>query len=303
MIVRPTRVGAPLVLLAAALTAAGCAGSTGASGNSADGRIPVATSTNVWGSVVGAVGGDAVEVRSIIADPSADPHSYESKPSDATAVAGAKLVVYNGHGYDDFFGKLVGGTRGAKQIVAFEESGKAGDDSNEHVWYDLPTVQRVADDTARDLAELAPDRRDQFTRNAQDFDARVDALLARVRAIGAAAPGAKALVTEPLPEYLLDAAGVRDVTPKDFSGAIENQSDPPAAAIAAVDDLIASRQVAVLVTNAQTESPLTRQVEDRARAAGIPVVPVTETLPQGVTSYLDWMGSQVDALARAVVRR
>ena len=58
--------------------------------------LTVVTSTNVYGSIAQAVGGDRVSVESLITDPAADPHSYESTPADAATVAGALVVVLNG---------------------------------------------------------------------------------------------------------------------------------------------------------------------------------------------------------------
>jgi zinc/manganese transport system substrate-binding protein len=298
MTLRHLRAGAAVAVALLALTACGGSDDTPAA---ADGKVAVVASTNVWGSVVQAVGGDAVTVHSIIDDPSADPHSYESKPADVAALGKAKLVVFNGGGYDDFFAKLVGdsGADGAKRIDAFGLSGKA-DGTNEHVWYDLPTVKKVTDKVAEELSAAAPDKKDTFTANAKAFDEKVDALAASVAGLGADHPGSKVVVTEPVPHYLLEAAGIADVTPTEFSEAIENETDVPVAALTATTDLITGKQVTALVNNTQTENSVTQQLVSKAEGAGIPVIGVTETLPAGVSGYLDWMTKQVDALSTAL---
>ncbi|HEV2783260.1 MAG TPA: zinc ABC transporter substrate-binding protein [Actinophytocola sp.] len=303
---RSVRFGATVAGLAAlSLVVAGCGSSDSppASGApAATGKIAVVASTNVWGSVAQAVGGDAVTVKSIIDDPSADPHSYEDKPEDATALAESRLVVFNGGGYDDFFTELVDTSgKDARRINAFEVSGKA-DGTNEHVWYDLPTVKAVADKIAEELGLIAPDKKGSFAGNARSFDAGLDELIARAAKIGADRPGAKVVFTEPIPEYLLEAAGLTNATPEEFSEAVEEETDPPAAAVGEITDLITGKQVAALVNNAQTETPVTKALKDAATKAGVPVVDVTETLPQGVTSYVDWMTGQVDALASALAK-
>jgi zinc/manganese transport system substrate-binding protein len=288
--------GAALVL-----TLAACGGKP-ASEPATPGKISVVTSTNVWGSVVQAVGGDAVEVKSILDDPSADPHSYQSSATDATDLRNAKLAVYNGGGYDDFFLDLVKENgQDVPKIVTFELSGKK-EGTNEHVWYDFATVKKVADKVAEQLGTIAPDREDTFAANARTFDAQLDELTGKAAAIGQAKPGARVIVTEPVPGYLLETAGVKDVTPEEFSEAVEEETDPPAGAIAETGDLVRNKQVAALVNNEQTETPVTKQLNDQARTAGIPIVNVTETLPEGVTGYLDWMTKQVDALSSAVKR-
>ncbi|HWO62627.1 MAG TPA: zinc ABC transporter substrate-binding protein [Umezawaea sp.] len=301
MTLRHLRAGAVVAAALLALTACGSGADTPAA---ADGKVAVVASTNVWGSVVRAVGGDAVTVHSIIDDPSADPHSYESKPADVAALGKAKLVVFNGGGYDDFFTKLIGdsGADGAKQVDAFGLSGKA-DGTNEHVWYDLPTVKKVADKVAEELSAAAPDRKDTFTANAKAFDDKLGELGTAVTKLGADHPGSKVVVTEPVPHYLLEAAGVTDATPAAFSEAIENETDVPVAALTETTGLITGKQVNALVNNTQTENSVTQQLVSGAGTAGIPVVGVTETLPAGVSGYLDWMTKQVDELSAALSKK
>jgi zinc/manganese transport system substrate-binding protein len=289
-----------VVLAVAALALTACGGSSAQSADS--GKVKVVASTNVWGSVVEAVGGDAVDVHSIIDDPSADPHSYESKPTDITALNSAKVVVFNGGGYDDFFTQLLGENgKDAKQVEAYELSGKG--DENEHVWYDLATVRKVADKVAEELSAAEPAKKDVFAANAKEFDTGLDALRTKVTKIGTDSPGSKVVVTEPVPHYLLKAAGVEDVTPPDFTEAIENETDVPVAALSATTDLITNKQVKALVNNTQTENNVTKQLVTKAGAAGIPVIGVTETLPEGVSGYLDWMTKQVDALSGALGKK
>ncbi|PRY46287.1 metal ABC transporter solute-binding protein, Zn/Mn family [Umezawaea tangerina] len=301
MTLRHLRAGAAVAAALLALTACGGGGAETAS---ADGKVAVVASTNVWGSVVEAVGGDAVTVHSIIDDPSADPHSYESKPADVAALGKAKVVVFNGGGYDDFFTKLIGdsGAGGAKQVDAFALSGKP-EGTNEHVWYDLPTVRGVAGKVAEELSAAAPDKKDAFTANVDAFNAKLDGLSAAIAKIGTDHPGSKVVVTEPVPHYLLEAAGVADATPAEFTEAIENETDVPVAALAATNDLITGKQVTALVNNTQTENSVTQQLVAKAGTAGVPVVGVTETLPEGVAGYLDWMTKQVDALSGALGKK
>jgi len=295
---RPSRL-VPLVVTTAAvaLVAAGCAGGEDAA---ADGKLAVVTATNVWGSVVTAVGGADVSVKALIDDPSADPHSYADKPEDATLMTDADLVVYNGGGYDDFFAKLVDAAGAdAKRIVAFDLSGHP-EGENEHVWYDLPTVRKVADEVAEQLGAVAPDKKATFADNAKSFGDKLAALTTKAESIGAASLGGKVVATEPVAKYLLDAAGLTDVTPPAFSEAVEEETDPPVVAVADTTDLITGRQVVALVNNDQTETAVTAQLKDAAAAAGVPVVDVSETLPQGVTDYVEWMTTELDALSGAL---
>ena len=281
---------------------AACSGGTSSDGGGAqagsDGKVEVVASTDVWGSVVSAVGGDQVQVKSIIHDPSADPHSYETTADDALAAKGAQLLLSNGGGYDEFFGKLTDQAGDAKKLVAYDIA--ATGDENEHVWYDLPGVDKVADQLAARLGELRPAAKQQFADNATAFKAKVDALAKRLGELGATHPGTKVVVTEPVAHYLLESAKITDATPKAFSDAVENDTDVPADAVSTYKQLIATKQVKALINNAQTVTPLTQDVVGQAKAAGIGVVDVTETLPAGVTDYIGWMTGEVDELAGAL---
>ncbi|MGX7825661.1 metal ABC transporter solute-binding protein, Zn/Mn family [Actinokineospora sp. 24-640] len=301
-------------------------------GPAAAGTTVVVTSTNVWASVVRAVGGDKVTVRAILEDPAADPHGYEAKPADAVVFEGARLAVSNGGGYDDFFTGLADSAGpDLRRVVAVDLAGahaaeeshpeeshseppsetRSGEEpaedghghehaENEHVWYDLETVHAVAEKVAADLAAIDPANAAAFTANAEGFGTELDALAGKAAAIGAAKPGAKVVATEPVAEHLLEAAGLTDVTPAAFAEAVEEETDPPAAARAETEALVTGGQIAALVYNEQTSTPVTEAVKAAAEGAGVPVVGMTETLPEGVTSYLEWMTKQVDDLAAAV---
>ncbi|HEU0089416.1 MAG TPA: zinc ABC transporter substrate-binding protein [Pseudonocardiaceae bacterium] len=306
---------ATAVLLAVLLGVVGCSPMDQAA--TAGGRLTVVASTDVWASVVRAVTRDAVAITTIIHDPAGDPHSYESTPADAAEVARADLVVFNGGGYDEFMTQLLA-QAGAKPTVeavtvakaephAGEQAGGEPDThphqggANEHVWYDLPVVHDVAERVAGELGKLAPAQAEQFTAGAERFSAGIDALQATVRTVAGQHAGAKVAMTEPVAFYLVEAARLDDVTPPEFVEAVEEETDPPAAAVAATRDLLTRRQVRVLIYNPQTETPVTSQVRSAAQDAGVPVVEMTETLPAGF-DYLGWMSGQLDALSAALRR-
>ena len=261
----------------------------------------VVASTDVYGAVASAVGGDAVRVTSLIRSADADPHEYEPTPADTLAVSRATVFIANGGGYDDFASKLYDAASNKPvSVVVTALSGLETDapDFNEHVWYDLPTVKKLADHLAISLGAADQPNANRYLDNAKKFDAQVDGLVAKVAAIKAKHAGAKVAITEPVPGYLLDAAGLVVVTPPEFSEAVEGGTDPPAAVVTANNATFADAEV--FVENAQTAGPTTTQAEQAAAANRVPVVKVTETLPDGVTDYVTWMSGQVDALAAAL---
>jgi zinc/manganese transport system substrate-binding protein len=276
-----------------------------------DDPITVVTSTDVWASVAAAVGGSEVNVKPIVADPSGDPHSYQATAKDAAELRGAQLVVYNGGGYDDFVEQSLGqdGPRRIKAVDLRADGEPHGfargaheaahETENEHVWYDLPTVAMVAGEIAAQLSEIRPSAKAAFVANADAFDTKLDDLEVRVSELATAHGGATVAATEPISHYLLDAAKLTDATPAEFTEAIEEETDPPADVVAEIQALVSERGVKLLVHNPQTETPVVTDLVAKARAAGLPVVEMTETLPSG-QDYLTWMGNQIKALSTAL---
>ena len=112
--------------------------------------------------------------------------------------------------------------------------------------------------------------------------------------------GTPVAATEPVFGYMADALGLvmRD---RRFQLAVMNDTEPSAADIAAFEQDLRSKAVKVLIYNSQTSDALTRRMRELAAQAGVPVVGVTETEPQG-KDYQEWMRSQLDALDRALAR-
>jgi zinc/manganese transport system substrate-binding protein len=253
-------------------------------------------STDVWGSVASAVTGDHATVKSILTSAVADPHSFEATPADAAEIADASLVVYNGGGYDHWVDDVLANHPGVKAVNAYSLLPTSEQPANEHVFYDIGTAKLVATRIADRLAEVIPDHADDFRANAVEFGAQADAILAQQRAIAEKHPGASVVATEPVAHYLLVNAGVTDKTPEGFTSAIEEDADPAPADLAAMLDLINTHQVSALLFNPQTETEVTKRIEDAARQASVPVVTVTETLPAGA-DYLSWQRQSVEQLA------
>jgi zinc/manganese transport system substrate-binding protein len=286
---------------AAAVVIAGCAAPA-----PDDDRISVVASTDVWGSVVEAVGGDLVRVTSLIDGAAQDPHEFEASARDQLEVSDADLIVENGGGYDDFIDTLVDASGTEAVVVSAVNWGRQRDEIasnpmtyNEHVWYQLPVAEAVAWSVADRLAELDPEHAEDYRDGAASFVESIDALIARERSIATEHEGAGYLVTEPVPVALLGDSGLTDRTPPEFSEAVEEGADVSVALLDEVLGLIAGGGVALLAVNAQTGGPETQRVVDAAAAADVPVVEFTETLPEG-EDYLSWMAANLDALEAAL---
>lgn len=312
---RPSVIG--VVAAAAVFGLAACApgATTGSSSPGAGGTIAVVASTNVYGDLAKAVGGDRVSVTAMISKASQDPHSYEATSQDRLAVSKAKLVIENGGGYDPFLDTLAreakvgpGSIITAVQIAGLEQgsagtastaSGQAHASYNEHVWYDVAAMRKITAAVADRLAQLDPSGKGTFEAQAKAVDTRLAALEGQIAGLKAHAAGKKVAVTEPVPLYLIEAAGLTNATPEAFTSAVEEGQDVPPAVLKEMLDLVGSRDVALLAYNPQTASPQTEQLRKAAESAKVPVVDFTETVPEG-TGYLDWMQSNVEALGKAL---
>ncbi|MEI2279030.1 zinc ABC transporter substrate-binding protein [Paenarthrobacter ilicis] len=302
----------------AALLLSSCAAPAGAD-KSSSGVIDVVTSTNVYGDIVKAIGGDKVNVTAIITKTSQDPHSYEANAQDKLAVSKAKVVVENGGGYDDFLHKIADDTKVGHEnmISAVEISGLAPEEAhsseaaaddghnhdhgefNEHVWYNLATMQKLADAVAAKLGSLDAGSASTFTDNAAAFKTKLNGISSKLDAVKAANDHAPVAITEPVPLYMLEAAGLENKTPEAYSAAVEEGTDVPAAVLKETTDLLASKSVRLLAYNDQTAGPQTEAVKRAAETAGVPVVDFTETLPEG-KDYLQWMSDNADAVTAAL---
>jgi zinc/manganese transport system substrate-binding protein len=261
------------------------------------GTTTVVASTNVWGSVVSAVTGEHATVKSIISNAADDPHSYEVTPADAATIADASLIVYNGGGYDHWVDDVLSTHKNVQSVNAYSLlSSSVPQPANEHVFYDLETAKAVANQIADKLAQSDASHANDYRANASKFAEQADTIAAAERAIGAAHPGAAVVATEPVAHYLLVNSGIVDKTPEGFTKSIEQDTDPSPADLAALLDLINTRQVSALVYNTQTQTDVTKQLQDAAQKASVPIVDVTETLPSG-TDYLTWQRQTVDQLA------
>lgn len=297
--VRVVAAGVAAIVVGATLAAC----SSGGSGVAADGKISLVASTDVWGDIAQHVGGDRVDVTSIITDPAADPHSYEADTKVKLAISKASVVVENGGGYDDFVDTLLDSVDNQPTVVnAVEVSGRQaadGDELNEHVWYDFPTVAKVASSIADALGRADAANAATYTANADAFTAELTPLEDAAAAVKAAHGGTGVAITEPVPLYLLEACGLVDETPAAFSEAVEEGTDVSASVLNQTLTLIRDRKVDLLVYNEQTSGPETERVLAAAKNAGVGVVPVTETLPEG-KDYLAWMKDNVDAVQTAL---
>ena len=269
---------------------------------SAGSVIAVVAAEGFWGSLARQLGGDGVSVTSIIDRPNADPHDYEPTAIDGRAVARARLVIVNGAGYDPWATKLVEANpeRGRSTITVGSLVGvrKGG---NPHRWYSPDDVREVIDRITVEYQAIVPARAAFFAARHDevvntDLKPYFDAI-AEIKARYAGTPvGASESIFAPLAEAL----DLRLITPASFLRAISEGSDPTAGDKAIIDAQIRNNQIKVYVYNSQNATPDVHAQVEAARAAGIPVVAVTETPEPAGVAFQDWQVTQLVRLEHAL---
>jgi zinc/manganese transport system substrate-binding protein len=286
-------------LAGAALLAGLCSQDAEAKSQSLD----VVAAESVYGNIVAQIGGSHVSVTSILSDPNADPHLYEPGTANALAVAKAKVVIQNGLGYDAFMSRLESASPNSHRdvITIADVLGISGKNANPHLWYDVPELNRIAAAIADGLERTDPSNAAHYKRGLAKFEASLTPLRNEVAALRKSFAGEPVAYTEPVPGYLLAAAGIRNVAPDSFTRAIEDGSEPSPSAVAQMTGLADGHKIKVLLYNSQTVSPITSRIRSAAQKAGIPIVGVTETLPPGQT-FQQWQLGQAKALYAALAR-
>jgi zinc/manganese transport system substrate-binding protein len=276
-------------------------GACGAGVAAPSGKINVVAAENFWGSVAEQLGGTRVSLQSVVSDPNADPHEYESSAADARAFADANFVILNGAGYDDWGQKLIDGNPAAGRVVldvASTLGKKAGD--NPHFWYDPASVVVTADRITADYKSIDSKDASYFDQMRSDFAAALKPYQDEVGVIKQRFSGVAIGSTESVFVYMAAALDLRLITPAAFMNSVSEGIDPPASAVVQVQDQVSGNQLRALVYNSQTATAVTTNVKALAAAHHIPTVAVTETLqPQGVT-FQDWQLKQLRSLEAAL---
>ena len=286
--------------------AAGCSSGTGATATAdSNTTITAVGAENEYANVISQIGGKYVRVTAIESNPNTDPHSFEASASVAQEVSGAGLIVQNGLGYDSYMNKIEAASPDPKRKVIDVQQllGLPDSTPNPHLWYKPSTMPAVARQVAKDLAALLPAHAGYFTARVTAFDRSLQPWYRAIAQFKAAYPGTPVAVTEPVGDYLLQAAGTRNLTPFAFQADIMNGVDPAAQYVSLQDRLFSGHKVKVFLYNQQVTDSLTETFLAQAHRDGIPVVGVYETMPTPGYDYQSWMLAETRALQQAVASK
>jgi zinc/manganese transport system substrate-binding protein len=299
---RGYRVLAAVSALGVVLLASACSAASGST-HAAAGVIAAVGAENEYANVIQQVGGKYVQASAIMSNPNTDPHTFEASASVARTVSAAQLVVQNGVGYDTFMNTIENAAPSSsrKVIVVQDLLGLPADTPNPHLWYKPSTMPAVANAIAADLAAIQPAHAAYFKANASAFIASLDAWNSAIAAFKAKYPDTPVATTEPVADYMLQAAGADNMTPFAFQADIMNGTDPSAQDVAIERSLFTQHKVKAFLYNQQVTDTLTQSFITLAQQNGIPVVGVYETMPVPGFDYQSWMLTEVQDLQKAVV--
>ncbi len=285
-----------------AVLAAGC-GSSGTT-DAANGTMVINAigAENEYANVLSQIGGRYVHVSSILNNPNTDPHTFEASPSVAAEVSAAQLIVQNGVGYDTFMNKIESESPDPKRKVIVVQNllGLPDDTPNPHLWYSPKTMPAAAKAMAADLSALLPAHKAFFEANLKKFDRSLTPWFHAIAAFKAKYPDTPVATTEPVADYMLQAAGTDNLTPFAFQADIMNGVDPSPEDVALENGFFTRHKVKVFCYNQQVVDALTTSIRETALKAGVPVVGVYETMPTPGYDYQSWMLAEVNALTKAV---
>ncbi|MBK8173913.1 MAG: metal ABC transporter substrate-binding protein [Rhodospirillales bacterium] len=292
----------------------------------ADPPVPVIASFSILGDMVHAVGGERVQVTTLVG-PDGNAHVYQPTPADARAVSRARLVVVNGLGFEGWMDRLVtsSGYRGpiviatdhvAPRIVDDAEDdakaaghGQHGDTANTgepsesidpHAWQSLANAAIYVANITDGLCAVDPAGADVYRANARQYTAAIEALDAEVRASIARLPQdrRKVVTSHDAFGYFAAAYGMQFIAPEGVS----TESEASAKDVAKLIRQIRSQHIPAVFMENVTDPRLIEQIR-RETSAVIGGTLYSDALspPDGpAPTYLDMFRNNVAALTKAL---
>lgn len=239
------------------------------SSNAADAAIKLVAAENFYGGVAQQIGGEQVDVISVMSNPDQDPHLFETSPSVVRDLAAAQIVIYNGADYDAWMPKLlkVAMRPGRIVIVAADlVQKKTGD--NPHLWYDPATMPAVAKALAGALAKIDPAHAADYKARLATFLASLKPIDEKIAAIRKKYAGLPVTASEPVFGFMASALGLTMHNGR-FQLAIMNDTEPSASDVAAFERDLKEHKVRVMFYNKQASDKIVQHLFEIARASKI----------------------------------
>jgi zinc/manganese transport system substrate-binding protein len=271
--------------------------------------IDVVASFSILGDMVKTVGGERVNVTTIVG-PNADTHVYEPKPADAQAVGKAKVFFVSGLGFEGWMDRLVQSTGYKGELVVasdgvqsrtMEEDGETITDP--HAWQDLSNGLIYVDNIEKGLCAADAEGCDAYKANAEAYKAEIAALDAEVKAAIAAVPQdkRKVITTHDAFGYFGAAYGVAFLAPEGIS----TESEASAADVARLIDQVRAQKVTALFIENMSDPRLIRQIADETgvEVGGALYADALSEPGEGAGTYLDLVRHNVALIVPAMAAK
>lgn len=271
---------------------------SGQSTSEKNGTIEVAASVNQWGTVAKALGGDNVNVTSIINSTNVDAHDYEPTTSDIAKLQKAQVIIVNGAGYDAWAVKAAQTANAI--IVSAAEIGGVNDGENPHVWFSADVRKAVAQAITEAYEQADAAKKNDLDKMNDQWAAEENNVESKIAEVKQKTDGLAYAATESVASYLAEDMGLADATPSGYARATANESEPTPTDIKQFTDALKAGEIKLLVVNTQEESELTGKITDAAKSVEVPMVELTEQMPEQYDSLTAWMEGLVDAFSQAI---
>jgi manganese/iron transport system substrate-binding protein len=231
-----------------------------------DARIPVITTISTFNSMVEAVGGDHVTVRSLV-PVGASPEDYQPTPQDVATLASAKLLVENGAGLETWLAHTIANTGSKDLRIVVGSDGLMVKNGNPHLWMDPQNAKHYVYAIRDALIAIDPVNRHDYQVNAAHYAGQLDALTASIaRRIQTLPPEQRYMIVfHNAWQYYNDRFGI---TTLGFIEANPGQ-DPNPAQVAHLIDLARAHHVHAIFSEPEYSPKLAQQI---AGNAGIKIV-------------------------------
>lgn len=271
---------------------------SGRSSSEKNGTIEVVASVNQWGTVAKTLGGGNVNVTSIINSTNVDAHDYEPTTSDIAKLQKAQVIIVNGAGYDAWAVKAAQSANAT--IVNAAAVGGVNDGENPHVWFSADVRKAVAQAITEAYEQADAAKKSDFDKLHDQWKSEENNVESKIAEVKQKSDGLAYAATESVASYLAEDMGLTDATPSGYTRATANESEPTPTDIRQFADALKSGEIKLLIVNTQEESELTGKITNAAKSANVPMVNLTEQMPEQYDSLTAWMESLVDAFSKAI---
>lgn len=262
-------------------------------------RINIVAAENFYGDIAKQVGGDYVDVISVMQNPNEDPHLFSVSPSMARTVAKADIVVYNGLHLDDWMTRLLSvQPEKNHSVLVVSDLIHAKPEDNPHIWYNPKTMKIYAQALTEQLIKLDPLHANYYHTQLEKIMQQQQAFEALLQQLNQQFRGTPITATEPIFNEMAQALGLKMLN-FDFQLSVIHEAGPTSSQMRQMLSDLKNKRVKLLIYSQQTTDPSIENIKKIAIQNHIPIVGISEMLPPNMT-YYPWMEQQLKQISNAL---